>query len=122
LFNPVIPRGSFKKFHKPWTGPYQVVKKLSENNYHIKNTRRPFKVKVVHFDRLKLCHSDTRLPPSSSQLSDTQPSHPPDTQPVPHQPVGTNIELVDDLEVSAHRYPQRTHRAAPPRYADFVQD
>ena len=23
LFNPVVPRGSFKKFHKPWTGPYK---------------------------------------------------------------------------------------------------
>jgi len=118
LFNPVVPRGSFRKFHKPWTGPYQVIEKVSENNYRIRRTQRPFKVKVVHFDRLKLCHPDTRFPQSSSQ---TTPKGTPASESVPRQPVGANIELVDDSETPSHRYPQRTLRAAPSRYADFVQ-
>ena len=62
LFNPVVPKGRAKKFHKPWSGPFKVISRLSDNTYRIKNTRRPFKTKVVHFDRLKQCMPGTRLP------------------------------------------------------------
>lgn len=33
LHNSAIPRGKSKKLHRPWTGPYRVVKKLSEVVY-----------------------------------------------------------------------------------------
>ena len=98
LFIPVVvPQQSFRKFHKPWTGPYQVVEKVSENNYHIR-TQIPFKVKVVHFDQLKLCHPDTQFPQSSSQT----PKGTPACESVPRQPVGANIKLVDDSKTPSH--------------------
>ena len=35
LFNPVVPKKQAKKFHKPWTGPYKVLKKISDSTYRI---------------------------------------------------------------------------------------
>jgi hypothetical protein len=32
LFSEVVPRGQNKKLHHPWSGPYRIVKKLSEVN------------------------------------------------------------------------------------------
>ena len=62
LFNSKVPKGRAKKLHKPWSGPYKVIKRFSDNTYRIKNTQRPFTTKVVHFDRLKPCIPGTRLP------------------------------------------------------------
>lgn len=31
----VVPRGCSKKLHHPWTGPYRVVKQLSDVNYRV---------------------------------------------------------------------------------------
>ena len=120
LFNPVVPRGSFKKFHKPWTGPYKVIEKLSDSTYCIKNTQRPFKIKVVYFDRLKLCNPGTRLPQVDSQLPATDQHQSPPSPPL----IGTNIEIIDELEIPQapqHRYPRRDHHVTPSWYADFVR-
>ena len=59
LHNPVS-KGSSRKFHSPWSGPYKVCRKLSEVNYeiqHLGNHQR----KIVHFDRLKQCRQDMRM-------------------------------------------------------------
>ena len=52
LFTPAVPRGDSRKLHRPWTGPYKVLKKLSEVNYRIQHLQN-YKKRVVHFDRLK---------------------------------------------------------------------
>ena len=92
LFNPAVPRGRAKKFHRPWTGPYRILAKLSDSNYSIQNVRN-HKKKVVHFDRLKQCPANTRLPAPLSHS--TQQGGPPNA--IPPFP-GTNLELVEDDE------------------------
>ena len=114
LHNPAVPKGRARKFHRPWTGPHQVLKQLSEVTYQIKNTRNG-RMAIVHFDRLKKCHPNTRLPqPSrnSQPLLDTQ------TQPNRPRPVGSDLELLDSDEQDhpngARRYPTRSRR--PPEW------
>jgi transposase InsO family protein len=57
LHSPVVPRGQSRKLHCPWTGPFKVVKRLSDAVYRIQDTRPKRKRSriVVHFDRLKPC-------------------------------------------------------------------
>ena len=40
------------KFYKPWTGPWQVLRRMSDVVYQIKDLNSERK-KVVHFDRLR---------------------------------------------------------------------
>ena len=53
LLNPQVPRRKSKKLHRWWTGPYKVVKQLSEATYRIQHIHNKAKRVVVHFDRLK---------------------------------------------------------------------
>ena len=94
LFNPVVPKGHYKKFHKPWTGPHKVLSKLSDSTYSIKHTRRPFRTKVVHFDRLKPCRNDICFPLEELSRLVGQPSQ---TAALP-TPIGTNVEIIDAPE------------------------
>lgn len=110
LHNPAVPKGRARKFHRPWTGPHQVLDKLSDATYRIKNTHNG-RVSVVHFDRLKKCHPNTRLPQPSrngQQLRTTQP------HPNPPRPIGSDLQLLDsdeqDQPNDAHRYPVRNRR------------
>ena len=53
LHNAAVPKGKSKKFHKPWEGPFRVVKKMTDVTYLVQlfsNHRK----RVVHFDRLKI--------------------------------------------------------------------
>ena len=129
LFNPRVPKGRAKKFHKPWSGPYEILTRLSDNTYRIKNTQRPFRTKVVHFNHLKKCVPGTRF---SHHSPDIQPAHDdlqagPTEQPLPP---GTNMELLDFDDASSapdivdtpatSRYPQRVNRYPPQRFNDFL--
>ena len=90
LHSPAIPRGRSKKLHRPWTGPYRVVTRLSEVVYCLQHTQCRRKRPVVHFDRLKPCSQNTRLTEANSQYQ-----RPQVVQPSP-RPLGTNLELLDD--------------------------
>ena len=90
------------------------LEKLSDVTYQIKNTRNG-RVALVHFDHLKKCHPNTRLPQPSRNSqpllnTQTQPNHP--------RPVGSDLELLDtdeqDHPNGAHRYPTRSRR--PPEW------
>ena len=85
LFNPAIPRGRARKFHRPWTGPYRVLTRLSDRNYRLKNVHN-HQVKTVHFDRLKPRPANIRLPPPRRTLR----------SPPPVSSAENDIELVDD--------------------------
>ena len=89
LFNPVVPRGGSRKFHKPWTGPYRVITRLLDNTYKIKAAQKPHRLKVVHFDRLKCCTPNVRIPETSHP-------HPRSPDVTPQPPVGTNVQVVDN--------------------------
>ena len=39
----------------PWTGPYRVLKRLTDSTYRIQSLSNPHKCAVVHFDRLRSC-------------------------------------------------------------------
>lgn len=41
LHNPVVPRGSNRKFHRPWQEPFRIVERLSEVLYKIQRVNNP---------------------------------------------------------------------------------
>ena len=43
-----------RKFHKEWTGPYVIIRRLGRVNYHIKPAEGKGRTKVVHRNRLKM--------------------------------------------------------------------
>ena len=43
-----------RKLHQPWTGPYRVIKRISDTMYRVQLIGGR-KRKVVHFNRLKPC-------------------------------------------------------------------
>ena len=53
LHNPAVPRGQSTKRHRPWTGPFRVVRRPSDAVYRVQNTQARRQRLVVHFDRLK---------------------------------------------------------------------
>ena len=73
LYTPVVPRGRCKKLTSPWSGPYKILKKLSEVTYRIRCCHGGRKRIVVHFNRLKLCPANVRgssyCPQNSSHSS-----------------------------------------------------
>ena len=88
---------------------------LSDSTYRIQNVRN-HKVNVVHFDRLKRCPDNIRLPSRKNHVS--QPSVSPITRlPFP----GTHLELIDDdyadvipEAVPPHGAPGRPPSIPPP--------
>ena len=90
LHNPAVPRGKSKKLHRPWTGPYRVIRRLSDAVYRLQDTQHRRRRPVVHFNRLKICPSSVRLPKESQQQM-----HSPQTC-APRSPVGTGVELLED--------------------------
>eukprot|EP00731_Ephydatia_muelleri_P019291 Em0012g116a len=53
LYYSAVTRGRSAKFHRPWKGPYIIVKALNDVVYRIRNVDAPRKKLVVHFNRLK---------------------------------------------------------------------
>ena len=51
LFTPATKPGTTKKFRKYWSGPYMVLRKMSELNYEIVSNDN--KKQIVHVNRLK---------------------------------------------------------------------
>ena len=100
LLNPQVPRGKSKKMHKWWTGPYRVVKRISDVTYRVQHTSNRAKRMVGHFDRLKQCHPRTRFegntsPPTqeSSNLTDSTPSNSWNSV-----PFGCSLQVVEEAE------------------------
>ena len=77
LRSPVMPCEQSRELHRPWTGQYRVLKKLSEATYRIQHVRDSRQRHVVHFDRLKLCPPDMRVSERRQgmlrQIKDPQP-------------------------------------------------
>ena len=53
LHEPAVKRGNSRKFHRPWKGPFKVVKVISSTVYRIQHCEHSRRRKVVHFNRLK---------------------------------------------------------------------
>ena len=141
VFSDVVPRGRSRKFVHPWTGPFAVIKKLSDATYRVKQMQGRRKTQVVHFDRLKPCTVDV-LPPAPSAVTPmpTLPPVPSAVTPMPTLPpvpqtrpsvFGEQLEILDsDDELppsipprapppSTSRYPSR-HRRPPTSHFPFM--
>ena len=149
VLNPRVPKNSSKKLFHPWSGPFRVIKKLSECTYRVQRQGGRRQRQVLHFNRLKPCPKDIRLD-HSDQASpvhhpSTKKTSPKNNEQTPPPPIGTHLELVDDDEdylVNDHhtgdttgdsthtvhsqpvtetrRYPTRHHRP-PARLQDYVR-
>ena len=122
LFNPVVPQGKSKKFHRPWTGPYTIAKQLSDSTYRIQHTKHRSKRCIVYFDCLKPCKGGNSL-----QCADSAEQSTPSPQPT--QSLAPTLQIVSDGDNEdgdsipavgeTRRYPSRS-RHPPARLADFV--
>eukprot|EP00731_Ephydatia_muelleri_P029144 Em0020g788a len=106
LFNPAIRKGQPRKLHKPWSGPYRIRRKMSEVTYQIQHTGN-HKLKVVHFNRLKRCPNNIRLPARKSPPV-------PSSEPAESPPVGSSLELLEEEEPQIP-LPPPTNPHYPPR-------
>jgi hypothetical protein len=124
LHRPQVPLGHSRKLYSPWDGPYLVLNRISDVTYQISRvTGRPTTF-VVHFDRLKPCPADVRLPPSDSHFPPPShhvgeglilTQHELDTPPVAVYPP-PQAAVVPASQPHTQRYPSR-NRQAPDRYS-----
>ncbi len=120
-----VPRGRTPKLHRPWKGPYVVVKALSDVTYRIQleapGGRRRRQRLVVHFNRLKPCQSPpegtargpaTRTPPAQDQPTPALRNQEQDTRESPGAiiswPPEDSPELCDTVETTQSREPETT--------------
>lgn len=104
LHTTVVRKGCSRRLHRPWSGHFRVLKRISDSVYRLQNFLSRRHRPVVHFNRLKRCPDNIRLP-----------------QPLPHRnrspraeapsPPGTNLTLVLDIGYTplppvAPQYPQ----------------
>ena len=81
-----------KKLHRQWSGPFTVVKCLSNVTYRVQDINNRCKRMVVHFNRLKPYKQRVQTP--LKDKAKDKPSLQDNTQPTHH--FGTELELVDD--------------------------
>jgi len=145
LCTPMVGKKKCKKLYCPWSGPYKVVKKLSDQVYRIQHTQNR-KRQVVHFERLKSCSPDMRPRSQTNTSNNSQDSVQTNQDAALEEsipvPPGTVLHLVDqddDMQElnnvptlnnqvdnpvqqstnhTRHRYPQRENRRRPLRYQD----
>ena len=118
-----VPKGTSRKFHKPWSGPYTVVKRICDITYRIQHAHHPRKRMVVHLDRLKPFNGDIQEKSSKGNKPPVQSSETPSSP----LPTSHTLKLYDDdddndevanAESSAGSATQ-THRA-PARFDDYI--
>ena len=76
LHTPPTSRCSNRKLYHPWSGPFKVVKQISNSTYRIQqlNSRKQRK---VHFNRLKPCPPNIRLETCQQETESTATHHDP---------------------------------------------
>ena len=143
LHTPPSSRNTSRKLYHPWSGPFRVVKQISESTYRIQQIDGRRIRKIVHFNRLKPCPPGVRLQqtdlehPTTTTSDKSQQNSRHSSSASQRTAIGEQLQLIDDdddeqesrtiprpaVEVtpatSTSRYPQRERRA-PSRYNDFV--
>ena len=91
LHSSVARKGPRHKLCHQWTGPFRVIKQLSDATYRIQHALRRNQRKVIHFDCLKPCPNNMRFEePTPTQVdTNVQPSTPNDT-------IGRNLERIGE--------------------------
>ena len=74
LHNPATPQGLSLKLHSFWRGPYKITQVISEMTYIICEIETN-KELIVHYDRMKPCHSPPGgfVPPTNTPPAPMQP-------------------------------------------------
>ena len=97
-----MPCGQSRKLHWTWTGPFTVVKCLSDAVYRIQDTLPKWKRSriVVHFDRLKPCASN---PESESEPIRRRESKDATITPKAHR-VNLDVDIDDEEDADSANY------------------
>ena len=119
LFNPTILPGQSAKLYHPWTGPYKILEKISDADYRIEEMFGKKPSEIVHFNRLKRCHPDTRFPRQTALSDDL---HVPDRG-TEHLPLYSNfeLELVDQDNFSQPLRRSTRNRQQPDQYQPVME-
>ena len=112
LHNPAVPRGKSRKLHRPWTGSFWIVTKLSDSVHRLQHVQYRRRRPVVHFNRLKAYSPNTRFSRPKAPLQR-------ETQTPP--PVGARLELLDD-DPSSTPAAAMDNELLPNRPANHVED
>ena len=96
LHNPVVPKRKSRKLHCPWTGPFSVIKRVSDNVYCIQDTNNKKKQQVIHFYRLKPCHHSTRIPERNMVLRNNSRKCKNSINLTRSPPLGANLQIIDN--------------------------
>ena len=92
---PQVPRGKSRKLYRPWSGPFVVVKKLSDVTYRVQEINNRRWRMIVHFNRLKpykhstSWYQNSRREQIPSDVGRQEEKH-------GQHYFGTNLEVVDD--------------------------
>ena len=92
-------RGTSKKLHHLWSGQFKVLKRVSDSTYWIQQLQGRKQRRIVHFNQLKLCHSNIHLEDlgGSTSVNPVKPDCLPSLSlPDNASPVGHNLQLLDD--------------------------
>ncbi len=114
LHNPAVHQGQSRKLYCPWTGPFQVVKRLSEAVYRVQNTRLRRQRRVVHFDRLKPCPPGMRFVSTDTRDPELEPRRTFYTS-RQHHP-GHHLQIVDDDSDDEHSSQSDTEIVGSPAH------
>ena len=71
LFTPQLKPDEASKFHRMWTGPYVIKKKLTYVTYKIQKEGST-RSKVVHFNNLKLLPTSAERQEADEEVSDAE--------------------------------------------------
>ena len=127
LWSPVVEKGVAPKFHEPWTGPYKVIKRLSDITYEIHDEAKN-KTKIVHFDRLKKAILSLVKLDQSDNESDQPSENDSDAafeiviaprQLVPRKPIAPAVAPQAQPEAAAAKV--KPNQSQPANGADFIQ-
>ena len=112
LCSSVVRKDRGRKLHLPWTGPYKIIRRISEVTYRIQHVSSRKRRLIVHFDRLKPCPPNIRIPPTCTPcVSDLPPS-----SSIPQEPTRAKFDVTLLPPVDPHfsppspRYPRRNRR------------
>ena len=87
LHCPAVPKGHCRKFHRPWQGPFTIVKVINSTVYRIQSNTSPCKRLVVHYNRLK-----PYFPPFNKDMFGSSPV------PTQNESVHTSTQLDDNTD------------------------
>ena len=108
LHSPAVARGSSRKLHCPWKGPYRITRVITNVAYRVQQMRPPWRRIVVHCDHLKPYHGprESSTPASPATVTPTD------------QPDLTPLDYEDEPVV----YPSPPVQTSPELFANVIQN